>query len=65
MKRKRIFSTCGCVLAMGMAISSVSVQAAVYSNIQSSVTKPQTQAGDGLFDYCSDEVKEFAKTICL
>ena len=61
MKRKRIFSTCGCVLAMGMAISSVSVQAAVYSNIQSSVTKPQTQAGDGLFDYCSDEVKEFAK----
>ena len=61
MKRKRIFSTCGCVLAMGMAISSVSVQAAVYSSIQSSVTKPQTQAGDGLFDYCSDEVKEFAK----
>lgn len=61
MKRKRIFSTCGCVLAMGMAISSVSVQAAVYSNIQSSVTKPQTQVGDGLFDYCSDEVKEFAK----
>ena len=61
MKRKRIFSTCGCVLAVGMAISSVSVQAAVYSNIQSSVTKPQTQAGDGLFDYCSDEVKEFAK----
>ena len=46
MKRKRIFSTGGCVLAMGMAISSVSVQAAVYSNIQSSVTKPQTQAGD-------------------
>lgn len=61
MKRKRIFSTCGCVLAVGMAISSVSVQAAVYSSIQSSVTKPQTQAGDGLFDYCSDEVKEFAK----
>lgn len=61
MKRKRIFSTCGCVLAMGMAISSVSVQAAVYSSIQASVTKPQTQAGDGLFDYCSDEVKEFAK----
>ena len=61
MKRKRIFSTCGCVLAMGMAISSVSVQAAVYSSIQSSVTKPQTQVGDGLFDYCSDEVKEFAK----
>ena len=61
MKRKRIFSTCGCVLAMGMAISSVSAQAAVYSSIQSSVTKPQTQAGDGLFDYCSDEVKEFAK----
>ena len=61
MKRKRIFSTCGCVLAMGMAISSVSAQAAVYSSIQSSVTKPQTQVGDGLFDYCSDEVKEFAK----
>ena len=61
MKRKRIFSTCGCVLAMGMAISTVSAQAAVYSNIQSSVTKPQTQVGDGLFDYCSDEVKEFAK----
>lgn len=61
MKRKRIFSTCGCVLAVGMAISSVSVQAAVYSSIQSSVTKPQTQAGDGLFDYCSDEIKEFAK----
>lgn len=61
MKRKRVFSTCGCVLAMGMAISSVSAQAAVYSSIQSSVTKPQTQVGDGLFDYCSDEVKEFAK----
>ena len=61
MKRKRVFSTCGCVLAMGVAISAVSVQAAVYSSIQSSVTKPQTQAGDGLFDYCSDEVKEFAK----
>lgn len=61
MKRKRVFSTCGCVLAMGMAISAVSVQAAVYSSVQSSVTKPQTQAGDGLFDYCSDEVKEFAK----
>ena len=61
MKRKRVFSTCGCVLAMGMAISTVSAQAAVYSSIQSSVTKPQTQAGDGLFDYCSDEVKEFAK----
>ena len=61
MKRKRVFSTCGCVLAMGMAISAVSAQAAVYSSIQSSVTKPQTQAGDGLFDYCSDEVKEFAK----
>lgn len=61
MKRKRVFSTCGCVLAMGMAISAVSVQAAVYSSIQSSVTKPQAQAGDGLFDYCSDEVKEFAK----
>ena len=61
MKRKRVFSTCGCVLAMGMAISAVSVQAAVYSSIQSSVTKPQTQVGDGLFDYCSDEVKEFAK----
>ena len=61
MKRKRVFSTCGCVLAMGMAISAVSAQAAVYSSIQLSVTKPQTQAGDGLFDYCSDEVKEFAK----
>ena len=61
MKRKRVFSTCGCVLAMGMAISTVSAQAAVYSSIQSSVTKPQTQVGDGLFDYCSDEVKEFAK----
>lgn len=61
MKRKRVFSTCGCVLAMGMAISAVSAQAAVYSSIQSSVTKPQTQVGDGLFDYCSDEVKEFAK----
>lgn len=24
MKRKRVFSTCGCVLAMGMAISAVS-----------------------------------------
>ena len=63
MKRKRVFSTCGCVLAMGMAISSVGVHAAEasYSSIQSSVTKPQTQAGDGLFDYCSDEVREFAK----
>ena len=51
MKRKRVFTTCGCVLAMGMAISAVSVQAAVYSSIQLSVTKPQTQVGDGLFDY--------------
>ena len=33
MKRKKVFSTCGCVLAMGMAISAVSVQAAVYSSI--------------------------------
>lgn len=61
MKRKRVLVHVDVFWQWVWQFPAVNARAAVYSSIQLSVTKPNLQAGDGLFDYCSDEVKEFAE----
>ena len=47
MKRKRVFSTCGCVLAMGMAISALVLTPKKYTEQEREDAKVASDRGAG------------------